>query len=81
MPSLSDLPDNITRAHFCRVLKKLGFAISTKGGKGSHIKATWSATGKFITLQDDFRRDVLYHVIKEIEKHAPITWEDIKKEL
>ena len=81
MPSLSELPDNINRTKFLLALVSLGFEIRRKGGKGSHIKAIWSKTGKFIIVQNDFRRDVLYHCIKDIERISSVTWEDLKREL
>jgi predicted RNA binding protein YcfA (HicA-like mRNA interferase family) len=40
MPSLSELPSNLSRKSLTKALERLGFSISTKGGKGSHIKAT-----------------------------------------
>ena len=81
MPSLSELPGEIKRKKFAKALHRLGFVIDTKGGDGSHIKVTWPATQKSVTLQSELRKDVLYYVLKEIERCSEITWEDIKKEL
>lgn len=81
MPSLSQLPSDVTRREFTKALEKCGFVISLKGGRGSHIKATWPSTGKCLVIQDDFRKDVLYAVVKEIENLTPIRWADLKKYL
>lgn len=81
MPSLSELPSDLNRRKFIRSLVRLGFEINTKGGAGSHIKATWPPKQKFITLQDDFRKDVLYETLKDIKVVSGITWEDIKHNL
>lgn len=81
MPSLSQLPDGIKRKQLVRALTRLGFIIDEKGGDGSHYKAIWPKNNKSLTLQYNFRKDVLYHVLKEIEKISGLTWEDIKKEL
>ena len=81
MPSLSELPGSLKRKKFIRALQRLGFDIDESGGSGSHYKITWPATQKSITIQHDFRKDVLYEVLKEIEKYSGITWEDIKKQL
>lgn len=81
MPSRSKLPSEINRSKFCNALKRVGFEISTKGGKGSHIKVTWPRSQKSVTIQSDLRKDVLYYVLKEIEKCSGVTWDDIRKEL
>ena len=80
MPSLSELPSDLSREEFVRALRRLGFVISTKGGKGSHYKATWR-NEKSITIQKNLRKDVLKYVLKEVEKSTGITWDRIKKEL
>lgn len=81
MPSLSELPSNISRQKFIGALRRLGFVINTKGGKGSHIKAIIPKSGKTIIIPDNFRKDILYHCVSAIEELSGITWEDIKKEL
>ncbi|NQU78013.1 type II toxin-antitoxin system HicA family toxin [Candidatus Falkowbacteria bacterium] len=81
MPSRSELPGKISRNKFTKALIRLGFVIDKKGGDGSHCKVTWSATQKSITIQSDLRKDVLYYLLKEIEEHSGVTWEDIKEEL
>lgn len=81
MPSLSELPGDTNRIKFIKALQRLGFIINTKGGDGSHIKATWPSNQKVITIQSKLRKDVLYYLLKEILTISGITWEDIKKEL
>lgn len=81
MPSRSQLPDSLKRKKLCRALERLGFEISTKGGNGSHIKITHIRSQKSTTIPDDLRKDVLYYVLKEIQKIGGVTWNDIKKHL
>jgi predicted RNA binding protein YcfA (HicA-like mRNA interferase family) len=81
MPSLSELPGNINRNKFIKALERLGFEISTKGGKGSHYKATFIRTQKSITIQSTVSKNVLYYLLKEIEIISSVTWTDIKKYL
>jgi len=81
MPSLSELPDNLNINKFTKALVRLGFVISTKGGKGSHIKATFIKTQKSVTIQHKMSKNVLYYLLKEIELISEVTWEDIKKHL
>ena len=81
MLSLSQLPSDITRKDFVKALEKCGFVISTKGGKGSHIKAVWPPTGKCLIVQDSFRKDVLYEIVKEVERYTPVTWEKLRDHL
>ena len=81
MPSLSELPGELNRNKFTKALARLGFVIDNKGGDGSHCKATWPRTQKSVTLQKKLRKDVLYYVLKEIEKISGITWEDVKDNL
>lgn len=81
MPSLSELPGEIKRKRFIAALKRLGFIINASGGDGSHYKATWPKTQKAVTIQSELRKDVLYYLLKEIEKQSGITWDNIKKEL
>jgi predicted RNA binding protein YcfA (HicA-like mRNA interferase family) len=79
MPSLSELP-SINRKKLIKALQRLGFYIVTVGGKGSHVKIVYR-NQKSITLPQDMRKDVLYYVLKEIEKETGVTWEDIKEVL
>ena len=81
MPSRSDLPDKLKRTKLCRALERLGFEISKRGGKGSHVKATCIQNQKCIIIPDDLRKDVLYYVLKEIEQVGGVTWEEIKRYL
>ncbi len=81
MPSHSELPDGIRRGKFIKALQRLGWEISEVGGKGSHYKATWPLTQKSITIQYDFRKDVLSSVIKGINSISGHTWQDIKAKL
>lgn len=81
MPSLSELPGDIKRKKFIMALGRLGFVINESGGDGSHYKAMWPKTQKSITIQSKLRKDVLYYLLKEIEKYSGITWDEIKREL
>lgn len=81
MPSLSELPDGLPRKKFLRALQALGWEISEIGGKGSHYKATWPPTQKIIIVQYDFRKDVLYKVLKAVEQISGHTWNDIRDKL
>ncbi len=79
MPSLSQLPSDLSRERFIRALSAVGFQINKKGGDGSHYKAIWPTTQKSITIQYDFRKDVLYETLKDIKVISGIEWEEIKK--
>jgi len=81
MPSLSKLPSDLRRSKFIKALKRLGFVVDKKGGNGSHFKATWPATQKCITIPSKLSKQVLLYVLKEIETHSSVSWEDIDKEL
>ena len=81
MPSLSELPGEIKRKKFTKVLKRLGFLINETGGNGSHYKATWPKTNKSVIIPYNLEKQVLFYVLKEIETYSGITWEEIKKEL
>lgn len=81
MPSRSQLPGNLNRNKFLRALIRCGFEIDMTGGDGSHCKATWTPTQKSVTIQKDLRKDVLYYILKDIEKHSGVTWEEIRKKL
>ena len=81
MPSRSELPGEIPRQKLLNVLRRLGFEINTVGGKGDHFKVTWPRTQKSVTVIGDLRKDVLYYLLKEIEKISGVTWEQIKNEL
>jgi len=83
MPSLNQLPGEIKQVKFVKVLSRLGFIISTKGGNGSHIKVTWPTTQKAITIPNKLPKQVLYYLLKEIKEitNGQIVWEDIKEKL
>ena len=81
MPSLSQLPSDISRERFVRALAAVGFQINRKGGDGSHYKAIWPKTQKSVTIQYDFRKDVLYETLKDIKIISGIEWEEIRKHL
>ncbi|MEA2088733.1 MAG: hypothetical protein U9O55_02760 [Patescibacteria group bacterium] len=81
MPTRSELPSKLNRDKLTKALDRLGFNISKKGGKGSHIKATCIKTQKSITIPLNLHKHILYYVIKEIEKYSDIIWDDIKREL
>jgi predicted RNA binding protein YcfA (HicA-like mRNA interferase family) len=81
MPSRSQLPGNIKRRKFINALVRCGFEIDTSGGDGSHYKATWPKNQKSVTIQSDLRKDVLYYLLKEIEKYSGVTWDDIKNNM
>lgn len=81
MPSLSQLPSNLSRKEFLKALRKVGFIVNERGGDGSHCKATWPLTQKSITIPYHFRKDVLYYVLKEMRKMSGIEWKDIEKHL
>jgi len=81
MPSLSELPSNLSRKSLTKALERLGFSISTKGGKGGHIKATHRNQKSITIPSSNLCKDVLKYILKEIEVITEITWEDIRKEL
>lgn len=81
MPSLNELPGNLNRKKLAKALKRLGFGISTKGGKGSHIKATYRNQKTITIPSSDLGKNILYYILKEIEEITGVTWDDIKKEL
>lgn len=81
MPSRSQLPGNIKRKKFLRALLRCGFEIDMSGGDGSHCKATWPPTQKSIIIQSNIRKDVLYYLLKDIEKYSGVTWDEINKNL
>jgi hypothetical protein len=81
MPSRSQLPGELKRKKFLLALIRCGFNIDMTGGDGSHCKATWPKNQKSITIQSELRKDVLYYLLKDIEKHSGITWDDIRKHL
>ncbi|KKT21065.1 MAG: hypothetical protein UW06_C0045G0004 [Parcubacteria group bacterium GW2011_GWE1_43_8] len=78
MSSHNEIPDGITRDRFLRALKRLGWNISKIGGKGSHYMATWPRTKKSITIQYDFRKDVLRRIIKAMTTISGQTWDDVR---
>jgi predicted RNA binding protein YcfA (HicA-like mRNA interferase family) len=81
MPPRSDLPGSLPRKKFLRALERLGFKIDLAGGNGSHCKATWPATQSCVTIQERMDKDILYYLLKEIEKHSGVTWDKIKRNL
>jgi predicted RNA binding protein YcfA (HicA-like mRNA interferase family) len=80
MPPLEGLPGNINAEKIIRALRRLGFIIDTKGGKGSHVKAIWT-NEKFVTIQRKLFKVALKELLKEIESVSGLTWDDIRKEL
>ncbi|MDD2785367.1 MAG: type II toxin-antitoxin system HicA family toxin [Patescibacteria group bacterium] len=81
MPSRSELPGELPRKKFLNALSRLGFDINVVGGKGDHFKVTWPPTQKSVTIIGDLRKDVLYYLLKEIEKISGVSWEQIKDKL
>ncbi|MCK5416172.1 type II toxin-antitoxin system HicA family toxin [Candidatus Parcubacteria bacterium] len=81
MPSFSELPSELNRDKLVKALTSLGFSVSKKGGKGSHIKATFEKNQKSIVIQGKISKNVLKYLLKEIETITQVTWEDIKKKL
>lgn len=82
MPSLSELPDKINQDKLAKALCGLGFIISKKGGKGSHVKLTCVKTQKMLILSaNNLSKNTLYYIVKEIEKNSDVMWEDILKRL
>jgi predicted RNA binding protein YcfA (HicA-like mRNA interferase family) len=81
MPSLNDLPGDLNRKKLSKALERLGFSISTKGGKGSHFKATHIKTQKSITIPSRLDKQVLKYVLKEIEECSGVTWEQLRPEI
>ncbi|TAK03928.1 type II toxin-antitoxin system HicA family toxin [Patescibacteria group bacterium] len=81
MPSRSELPGDLSRKKFLNALRRLGFEANAVGGKGDHVKVTWPATQKSVTVIADLRKDVLYYILKELETTSGITWNQIKQYL
>lgn len=81
MPSLSELPSNINCKKFIKALECLGFCVSKKGGKGSHVKLTYIMTQKSLTIPKCLNKNVLYYILKEVENITGITWDDISKKM
>lgn len=81
MPSLSELPGKLNRDNLTKALSGLGFVVSKRGGKGSHIKATFERTQKSIVIQNRISKNVLYYLLKEIKSISGVDWEDIKEKL
>ncbi len=80
MPSLSELPSDISKKKFIRSLQRLGFLINTKGGDGSHCKAVWK-NEKSVTIPYTIHKNTLYYLLKEIENCSGITWKRIKSKM
>ena len=49
----------------------------SRGGDGSHYKATWPKNEKSITIPSKLPKQVLDYVLKEIENYSGINWEEI----
>jgi len=81
MPSLSEIPDGISREKFIRALRRLGFTINMTGGKGSHCKVECPKSGKIIVIKGKMRKDTFRYVVGNIEKYSNVTWKQIKDEL
>lgn len=81
MPSHSELPSSLRRSQIENALKRLGWIRRKGGGKGSHIKMTWPRANKSLTIPKRIEKDVLFYLLKEIEKYSGHTWEDIKKNI
>lgn len=62
-------------------MSAVGFQINRKGGDGSHYKVIWPKTQKLVTVQYDFRKDVLYEILKDIKEISGIEWDEIKKHI
>lgn len=80
MPPRSELPNKLKTTVFLKALEKNGFRIDTKGGKGSHIKATYY-NEKMIIIPKKIEKHTLYYILKEIKSCAGVSWDDIKKYL
>ena len=78
MSPLNEIPDGITRDRFLRALVRLGWEISKIGGKGSHYRATWPKSQKSMTIQYDFRKDVLRRIVKAMTAISGQTWDDVR---
>lgn len=81
MPSHSDLPGFLPRKKLLKALKRVGFEMNVVGGKGSHVKLTWPATQKTITIPAGVEKQTLRYVLEEIETYSGVTWKEIQKEL
>ena len=77
MPSRSELSGDLNRKKLIKALQRLDFTISTRGGKGSHFKATYNPNKKSITIPADLHQSALYYVLKEIKLHTSVTWAQI----
>ena len=81
MPSLSQLPGDISRKKLVKALERLGFEADYSGGNGSHCKVLWPKSQKCVTIQCKMRKDVLHYVLKQVEEISGVSWNDINKEL
>lgn len=81
MPSHNELPGYLPRRKLVKALRGVGFKIDTAGGKGNHVKITWPATQKSITIPSGVEKQTLRYVLKEIELYSGITWDQIRGEL
>ncbi len=73
-------PSDVAPERIIRALKRLGFVISTKGGKGSHVKATWK-NEKSITIQRNLHKAATRSLLQQIENISGVTSEQIREEL
>ena len=62
-----NLPSDIKQTRLLKALRKSGFIINYHGGRGSHAKAVDPKIGKFITIQYNLYKVVLYEILKEAE--------------
>lgn len=74
------VPSDLNAKKVIRALKRLGFSIDERGGKGSHVKATWT-NQKAITIQKKLHKNAMRGLLAEIESISGLTWEDIKEEI
>lgn len=81
MPSHNDLPGELKQNKLAKALVRLGFEIDTKGGDGSHFKATWPPTQKVVVIPGNIPKQTLRYLLKEIENCSGITWEQIRQNL
>ncbi len=83
MPSLSELPSDIKRPKLIRALSRVGFDISTRGGNGTHYKATWPVTQKAFSIPIRLDKQTLYYLLKEIQivTGGQVDWDTIKNNL
>ena len=74
------LPSDINPKKLIKALKRLGFAINSKGGKGSHVKVTWK-NEKSVTVQRNLHKSARRSLIKEIQGISGVTRDNIREKL